>query len=191
LTVLALPLAFLPLLARAKVLSSAVVLPPNIIGVYDSQSGRPIEGVEVHDIATEMWTTTSRSGAALLTFVEFRDSSARIGLRKLGYRPTELVLHEGASEPVLLDPVVSLPTVRTTARYRLDTDPGDRAGFERRCQQASPNQDVRPISGLGISRIVSTSLKFGVGSTADTSIEMRSGDLLRLTIRSSGPTSIL
>ncbi len=71
-------------------------------------------------------------------------ASYRLTARKIGYLATirRLLVSAGDTTTVELrlaavEAVRQLPTVRTRATYRIDADPGDRDGFERRCAVGS------------------------------------------------------
>jgi hypothetical protein len=108
-----------------------------LLGVYDRMSGDAIEGAQVVDLLTKSFATTLADGTASLAFVRTQHDSAVVWVRKLGYRDTSFVLKMGAADTIgmilLLDRVVALPAIVTTAKYRLDEDPGKWEGFEQRC----------------------------------------------------------
>jgi len=110
-----------------------------IIGVFDTQTGAPLEGVQVHDAFSGAFKLTSNTGTARLDFLTFRGAAAVVELRKLGYEPTQLVVSRADTAPItaVMEPLAMLPRVTTTARYRLDRDPGKWDGFEDRCRSGS------------------------------------------------------
>ena len=79
------------------------------------------------------------------TFTLALDSTRyRITARKVGFVPTIRLLPITRGDTTTLelnmaavDEVQQLPTVTTTQTYRLQADPGDREGFDRRCADAS------------------------------------------------------
>jgi hypothetical protein len=139
--------------ALAAMVAGAALVPPlaaqmpdsarkpaaRIIGVYDSRTGTPLPGVQVRDAFSGTYALTSATGTVSLTFLTIRGAAALIELRKLGYQPKQLVISGADSTPIteLLDPVVMLGAVVTTAKYQIDRDAGTWAGFEQRCQSNS------------------------------------------------------
>jgi hypothetical protein len=106
-----------------------------LIGVYDATTGEPLVGAEVRDSASGSSIRTSSTGSGLLNFIEFIGPFAWIETKKVGYQPLRLRLNarDTAAVTILMERAVELPAVVATAPYRLDTDPGNRDGFERRC----------------------------------------------------------
>jgi hypothetical protein len=112
---------------------------PRIIGVFDSESGAPIEDVQVRDVFGGAYAVTTATGTARLDFLTFRGAAAIVQLRKLGYEPKQLIVSRGDTTPVTetMERMTTLPTVVTTAKYRIERDAGRWAGFEQRCQSKS------------------------------------------------------
>lgn len=96
-----------------------------ILGVYDAESGSPLDGVEVLDLVTKSSALTTSTGTVALSFVD--SAGGMLRLRKLGYEPQTLTIsnHEGEA-PITVLLVRSgqvLPTVVTTAeRHRTPAD---------------------------------------------------------------------
>jgi hypothetical protein len=109
--------------------------PSRLIGVYDASTGEPVVGVNIRDSVSGSSVQTSNTGSALLSFVEFIGPFAWIEARKIGYQPVHIRLNarDTTAITLLIERAVALPAVVATAPYRLDTDPGNRDGFERRC----------------------------------------------------------
>lgn len=88
-----------------------------LLGVFDDESGAPIQGAEVRDLVSGLSSPTSLTGTVSLFFLP--DSGSLIHIRKIGYDPQTLtvaitpkdtapvtvVLHRSAQE---------LPTVKVT-----------------------------------------------------------------------------
>jgi hypothetical protein len=74
--------------------------PSRIIGVFDTQTGAPLEGVQVHDAFSGVYKVTSNTGTARLDFLTFRGAAAVVELRKLGYEPTQLVVSRADTAPI-------------------------------------------------------------------------------------------
>jgi hypothetical protein len=110
-----------------------------IIGAFDSKTGAPLEGVQVHDVFSGAYAVTTGTGTARLDFITFRGAASFVELRKLGYEPKQIVLSRGDTVPITetMEPLAMLPRVVTTARYRIDRDAGRWAGFEDRCRSGS------------------------------------------------------
>lgn len=117
---------------------SAAPLPSyrlRVLGVFDSQSGLPIEGVEVTDAFSHTTAVTTKTGTVSLSFLPEGGSMLRI--QKIGFKPvTQVVLISPADTvaiTVLMEAAVqSLPTVVTKDSAPVFVPPGMRAFEERR-----------------------------------------------------------
>jgi hypothetical protein len=107
-----------------------------IVGVFDAQTGLPIEGAEVSDVMAGTKSLTSSTGNVSLFFLP--EGSSFVRIRKVGYEPqtfpVAIIPQDSSTITVVLAPVnQSLPAVTTTARSR--RGPGDtvqaleRSGF--------------------------------------------------------------
>lgn len=90
-----------------------------IIGVYDDETGDPIEGADVRDIATGLHTLTTRTGTLSLFFVD--TSGGLIRVTKLGYSPVTLPVANSFSDTIPLVIMMTrvghvLPAVVANAR---------------------------------------------------------------------------
>jgi hypothetical protein len=112
---------------------------PRIIGVFDAVTGAPLEGVQVHDAFSGAYVVTTATGTARLDFLTFRGAAAFVELRKLGYEPKQMLVSRADTTPITqtMEPLAMLPRVTTTAKYRLERDPGKWDGFEDRCRTGS------------------------------------------------------
>ena len=110
-----------------------------IIGVFDLQTGAPLDGVQVRDAFSGAYRVTTATGTARLDFLAFRGGATFVQLRKLGYAPKEIIVSRADTMPITetMEPLAVLPRVTTTARYRLERDPGKWDGFEDRCRTGS------------------------------------------------------
>jgi hypothetical protein len=107
--------------ARLPGQSSPRRMPGRLVGVFDLETGAPIEGVEVMDIATKVSALTTATGTLTLFFVD--TSGSLIRLRKVGYRPELLFVNNSPRDSVPLTltmtrAVPELPAVVTRARGR-------------------------------------------------------------------------
>ena len=69
-----------------------VTVPPyraRLLGVYDFDSGEPIEGVTVVDVLNGASSLTSKTGTVALLFLP--DSGSMIRVQKIGYQPVTMV----------------------------------------------------------------------------------------------------
>jgi hypothetical protein len=111
---------FLLASARLSGQSSPQKLPGRLVGVFDFDTGAPLEGVEVMDLATNVSALTTATGTLTLFFVDTVGSLIR--LRKVGYRPELLFVRNARTDSVpltlMMTRVAELPAVVTTARGR-------------------------------------------------------------------------
>jgi len=112
---------------------------PRIIGVFESRSGQPVEGVQVRDLFSGDYALTTSTGTAALSFLSFRGAAAMIELRKLGYQAKQILVSRADTAPIteVLGPVVELAPMVTTEKFRIQLDAGQWSGFEQRCQSIS------------------------------------------------------
>jgi hypothetical protein len=118
---------------------SAPTAVSRLIGVFDSQTGQPLEGVRVRDAFSGTYAVTTATGTARLSYLTFRGTAAVVELRKLGYEAKQLLVSRTDTVPIteLLEPVASLAPVITTGKYRIDLDAGTWQGITDRCQSKS------------------------------------------------------
>jgi hypothetical protein len=106
--------------AQAPVARPAQVIPSlgRLLGVFDDDG--PVEGVEVVDLLTGTYATTSRDGAVSLAFLSMRGrvGGSPIRVRKLGYEPIDTIIPTGRSDTASITMIIrkatALPTVVTT-----------------------------------------------------------------------------
>jgi len=114
--------------------------PPHVLAVVDQDSHQPIAGAEVRDSASGKSALTNAAGTVNLAFITPLRAGlalAAITVRKVGYKPLTLFVPiAGDTTNAEMQPTAptELPTVVTSEHYRLDTDPGQWAGFGIRCQ---------------------------------------------------------
>ncbi|HEY4306875.1 MAG TPA: hypothetical protein VGM82_20560 [Gemmatimonadaceae bacterium] len=106
-----------------------------LLGVFDAQSGAPIEGVEVGDMLSKAASTTTATGTVALSFLPEGESLVRV--RKLGYVPMTIPVAISPDDTVpltvLLKPSAQvLPTVVTNDSAPRHLSPGLQAFDERR-----------------------------------------------------------
>jgi hypothetical protein len=84
-----------------------------LLGVYDADTGEPIEGVEVADILGKASSMTSKTGTLSLFFLP--DGGALVRLRKIGYETQTLAVAISPADTVpitvILAHATSLPAV--------------------------------------------------------------------------------
>jgi hypothetical protein len=112
---------------------------PRIVLVVDAETQEPIAGAEVTDLLTRNSMQTSNDGAVGLFVPDFvKADGAILRIRKLGYQPVGGLSLDPTVDSTVVVPlqrvVEKLPTVTTTATYRVDRDAGQRDGLAQRCQ---------------------------------------------------------
>lgn len=118
----------------------ATRLPPyrnRLLGVFNAETGEPIEGALIMDALTRASSVTTSTGTVSLVFLPEGGSLLRI--QKVGYRPqtqmVEISPADTAPLTILLTSVTTtLPTVVTTDSARVYISPALR-GFEERRKQ--------------------------------------------------------
>ena len=106
-----------------------------IIGVYDLNTGAPIEGAEVLDVASGTKALTTPTGTVSLAYLP--DGGSTVRIRKLGYTPITQFIAISPADTVpltlLLAPTATmLPAVVTKDSARHYVSPGLREFEERR-----------------------------------------------------------
>ena len=144
-----------------------------LMGVFDEDSGQPIEGVEVMDMATGMSALTSTTGTVSLSFLPADGGSVRI--RKLGYGVQTMSVSPADTNgiTVTLKHVAELPAVVTRDSARRYISPGLR-GFEERRKTHSAGyfideatlrkEDGRPLGNVLVGRAPGATVKQASGS---------------------------
>jgi hypothetical protein len=108
-----------------------------ILGVFDANSGEPIEGAQVSDIFTRLSSLTTKTGTVSLVFLP--DSGSMVRVQKIGYQPATMLVKISPDDTLpitmVLSPVATtLPTVVTKDSAPRYVSPGLRAMEERRKQ---------------------------------------------------------
>ena len=125
---------------------SGLVVRTRVIGIFDSETGEPIDSAEVKDILTGLSALTTSTGTVVLPM---DTSGAFLRVRKLGYNMSTVLVANGAADTVPITLALDrmgqmLPTVVThahgVARGPADTVRKlDLTGFyDRRRQGAAP-----------------------------------------------------
>ena len=134
---------------RARAQSDSVrglVVRTRVIGIFDSETGEPIDSAEVKDILTGLSALTTPTGTVALPM---DTSGAFLRVRKMGYNMTTVLVANGAADTLPITLVLDrvgqmMPTVITrahgVARGPADTVRKlDLTGFyDRRQQGAAP-----------------------------------------------------
>jgi hypothetical protein len=104
-----------------------------LLGVYDETSGAPIADVEVTDILSGTKSMTTATGTVSLFFLP--DGGSLVRLRKVGYEvqtiPVSIAPGDTTPITIVLNRVVSLPTVKVNADAPTYRSPALRAAAER------------------------------------------------------------
>lgn len=107
-----------------------------VLGVFDEQTGDPVEGVEVADVLSGNSSLTTGTGTVSLFFLP--DGGSLVRLRKIGYEVQTLPVSISPADTVpitiVLTRATQLPTVVVTDSAPRYTSPGLRAFEERRAK---------------------------------------------------------
>jgi hypothetical protein len=108
-----------------------------LLGVFDANTGEPIEGAQVADVLSKMSSLTTKTGTVSLIFLP--DSGSIIRVQKVGYQPATMVVKISPEDTLpitmLLNAIVTtLPTVVTKDTGSRHLSPGLRDMEERRRQ---------------------------------------------------------
>ena len=133
-------LALTSLRAQNQTSAATTVLPAyrhRLLGVFDSQSGEPIEGVEVIDVMSKTSAATTRTGTVALSYLP--DGGSLVRIQKLGYTPQTLMVAISPADTVpitilLVALTPTLPTMVTRDSAPKYIGPGLQ-GFEERRHQ--------------------------------------------------------
>ena len=105
-----------------------------VLGVFDSQSGVPIEGAEVLDMSSKSHARTTATGTVALVFLP--EGGGVVRIQKIGYEPVTQVVEISPDDTVpvtvLMRAAVTLPTVVTKDSAPHWISPALRAFEERR-----------------------------------------------------------
>jgi carboxypeptidase family protein len=107
---------------------------PRLLGVYDGDTGLPVEGAQVTDVGRQLTALTSKTGTVSLRFLADGESLVRI--RKVGYEAVHLVVTISPADTVPVTVVLHASAQRLPVIVSRDTarpmSPGLRAFEERR-----------------------------------------------------------
>jgi len=108
-----------------------------ILGVFDANTGEPIEGAQVSDVLSKMSSLTTKTGTVSLVFLP--DSGSIIRVQKIGYQPATMVVKISPEDTLpitmlLTAAATTLPTVVTKDSAPRYVSPGLRE-FEGRRKQ--------------------------------------------------------
>lgn len=147
--------------------------PTRVMGVYDEDSGQPLAGVEVMDMATGTFALTTNTGTVSLGFMSAEGGQVRI--RKLGYAVQTMLVPAADTNgiTVTLKHVAELPAVVTKDSSRHYISPALR-GFEERLKTHASGyfideatlrkEDGRPLGNVLVGRAPGAIVKQASGS---------------------------
>lgn len=106
-----------------------------ILGVFDSQSGEPIEGAEVIDALNHVTSVTTKTGTVSLAFLP--EGASMLRIQKIGFKPVTQFVEISPADTVSITILMvataqTLPTVVTKDSAPLFLSPGLRVFEERR-----------------------------------------------------------
>lgn len=132
-------------LARAQAPTPPTTTPSyrhRLLGVFDAQSGEPIEGAEVIDALNRVTALTTSTGTVSLVFLP--DGGSMVQIKKVGYQPSTMVIEIAPADTIPITvvlnrltqtaggPAQTLPTVVTRDTAPRHISPGLQAFEERR-----------------------------------------------------------
>lgn len=148
-----------------------------LLGVFDEQSGAPIIGAEVTDLASGWSALTTATGTVSLYFLP--DGGSLVRVRKVGYAPITLpiAISPTVTAPVTLTMVkaTELPAVVTRDNAPVYQPPGLSGFLEREHEHATGyfiddsilrKEENRPLAIVLTSRIPGMVIKEAPGSQA-------------------------
>lgn len=143
-----------------------------LVGVFDENTGEPVEGTEVRDYSSGLSAVTTATGTLVLPMLD--TTGALLGVKKVGYLPQTLLIGTTTTDTVPLTVTMrkvgqALPAVITTASGRtVRLGPADtiRALFtngfyERRASSAAPSSAFITGDKLRSTMLVSNARFFG------------------------------
>lgn len=149
--VLTMALAVVVLAAPGRVLAQAdsvrgLVVRTRVIGIFDAETGEPVDSAEVKDILTGLSALTTPTGTVVLPM---DTSGAFLRVRKVGYNMDTFLVANGANDTIpitlVLDRVGRMLATVTTTAHGVARGPADTVrkldltGFyDRRQQGAAP-----------------------------------------------------
>jgi hypothetical protein len=106
-----------------------------LLGVFDSQSGAPLEGAEIMDLLSKTSALTTKTGTVSLVFLP--EGGGLVRIRKVGYQPATLPVEISPDDTVpitvaLAASVTALPAMITRDSAVHYMSPGLQAFEERR-----------------------------------------------------------
>jgi len=134
-----------------------------LVGVFDENTGNPIDSVEVRDMITGSFAYTTRTGTLSLFFVDTGGSLVRI--RKFGYTPITMFVGNAPGLPpvtLTLEPIAQrLPAVVTRDTARQYIGPMMKSFEDRRktgmgyfvSEAELRKEDTRPLANVLRSRV--------------------------------------
>ncbi|HVX40682.1 MAG TPA: hypothetical protein VHB25_14025 [Gemmatimonadaceae bacterium] len=144
-----------------------------VLGVYDEETGNPIEGADVTDALTGLTSRTTKTGTVALFFAD--TSWTMVRLKKVGYQPNAFVISTALTDttPVTATMIRAghvLAKVVTIGNRAVKLGPADtmpellRNGFyERRLEGGAPGSAFIDGSKLQGTALVSNARFFGRG----------------------------
>jgi hypothetical protein len=132
-----------------------------ILGIFDAESGNPLEDAEVVDLFVDNVYRTQSNGLVGLWALTSRHDSVAVRVRKIGYVDTAFVVMLSATDstpvPIYLGKVISaLPAVVTEAlaTKRVSSNMADFAEFRKLATRAMDPVDMRKVDNKPITDIL-------------------------------------
>lgn len=157
--------------ARAGPDSAKARVRLRVVGVFDEESGQPIEGADVTDLETGVTARTTKTGTMALLFVD--TTGTLIKIRKVGYQQSVVAVATGSADttPVtttLLPAGHALTPVIVVGNRSVMLSPSDTVSallkngfYERRLTSAAPRSAFITGDKLEASTVLSDARFFG------------------------------
>ncbi|MBX4189120.1 hypothetical protein KW785_00825 [Candidatus Parcubacteria bacterium] len=117
--------------AQNILVNSTSRAPVRLMGVYDEETGKPIEGAEVWDRLANVYVKTSPTGTVSLNFLRSQHDSSVVYIRKIGYGDTTFLVMTDTT-PITLTLTRTVPRLAPVETHAIRRRSMAMQGFEDR-----------------------------------------------------------